>query len=85
MHEPLPIDAIQKRQTERQVIRIGAPPLQVDLLTTLEGCEWEACQRNAQRVDIGGLVVPFVGLEDLKAAKRAAGRHRDWDDLEHLP
>jgi hypothetical protein len=29
--------------------------------------------------------VPFIGLADLKTNKKASGRHKDLDDLEHLP
>jgi predicted nucleotidyltransferase len=32
-----------------------------------------------------GVEVSLIALEDLKANKRAAGRHQDLNDLEHLP
>lgn len=79
------MDAIQKLQTERQVIRLGQPPLQVDLVTTLEGCDWDAARARAKLVPFGDTELPVIGLEDLKASKRAIGRHRDLDDLENLP
>lgn len=34
---------------------------------------------------IDGVVVPTISLEDLKTNKRASRRHRDLDDLSHLP
>jgi hypothetical protein len=36
-------------------------------------------------VDIDGTAVPFISLADLRANKRAAGRHKDLNDLENLP
>lgn len=34
---------------------------------------------------IDGVTVYIIDLDHLKANKRASGRHRDLDDLEHLP
>lgn len=36
-------------------------------------------------VPIDGMPVPFISLPDLRAAKAAAGRHKDLDHLENLP
>jgi hypothetical protein len=35
-------------------------------------------------MEIEGVEVPFIGLDDLKANKRASGRHQDLADLENL-
>ena len=32
-----------------------------------------------------GILINFISLQDLKKNKHAAGRHKDMDDLEHLP
>jgi len=32
----------------------------------------------------GDLVVPFIGFDDLVAAKKASGRHIDLNDIERL-
>lgn len=34
---------------------------------------------------VGGVLVHIIDLPHLKANKRAAGRHKDLDDLENLP
>ena len=34
---------------------------------------------------LGEMNVDFIHLEDLLANKRAAGRHKDLNDLENLP
>jgi len=36
-------------------------------------------------VEIEGIPINFISLQDLKKNKRAAGRHKDLEDLEHLP
>jgi hypothetical protein len=34
---------------------------------------------------VDGLELPVISLDDLKVNKRAAGRHKDLADLDHLP
>ena len=38
-----------------------------------------------QTDEIDGAEVNFISLTDLKVNKKAAGRHKDLDDLENLP
>lgn len=35
--------------------------------------------------EIDGVSVPLISLADLRRNKKAAGRYKDFDDLEHLP
>jgi len=66
------------------VIQLGHPPLRIDLVTTLDGVEFDQCyqRRNTQMLD--GISVDFIDLDDLRCNKRATGRARDLDDLENL-
>ena len=68
-----------------QVIRLGTPPLRIELLTTIAGVEFEGCYVRAVKTTFDGVDVRLIGLDDLKTNKRAAGRHQDLADLEHLP
>lgn len=68
-----------------QVIQLGYPPFRIDLLTSIDGVEFEQAWSRRQRVEHDGLSIFFIGLDDLKANKRASGRPRDIDDLENLP
>jgi hypothetical protein len=54
-------------------------------MTAIDGVEFDPCHARAAVFDIEGLAVPVIALSDLKANKRAAGRHKDLDDLENLP
>lgn len=67
-----------------QVIQLGYPPLRIDLLTTVSGLRFDDCYPNRQVVEIDGVDVPFIGLDDLKANKKASGRYQDLADLENL-
>ena len=68
-----------------QVIRLGRPPLRIELLTTISGVEFDECYARGIATSLGGVDVHVIGLDDLKKNKRAAGRHQDLADLDHLP
>jgi hypothetical protein len=68
-----------------QVIRLGVPPVRIELLTSIAGVEFDACVARAVNTMLDNVPVRVIGLEDLKRNKRAAGRHQDLADLEHLP
>lgn len=81
------VPTLQPELFERkdQIIRMGYPPLRVEILTSASGVEFASCY--AQRVEdkLGEVNVSIIGLECLKRNKRASGRHKDLNDLEHLP
>ena len=66
------------------VIQLGYPPNRIDLLTTPTGVEFGDCWEERLDVEMDGLTVPFIGLEGLKANKRASGRAQDTVDVEIL-
>jgi hypothetical protein len=68
-----------------QIIRLGAPPLRIELLTTIAGVDFRTCHSRAVRTEFDEVEVRVIALDDLKTNKRAAGRHQDLADLEHLP
>ena len=67
-----------------QIIQLGFPPVRIDLLTSLTGLDFPSCHNRRIEVDLEGLKVDFIGLEDLKKSKLAAGRLQDLADLESL-
>ena len=68
-----------------KVIRIGVPPMRLEIQTAISGVEFSGCFARRCRADVGGIEINLIGLEDLKVNKRASGRHKDLEDLEHLP
>jgi predicted nucleotidyltransferase len=65
-------------------IHLGVEPNRVDLLTGLKGVDPGVVYRNARDVDLQGLRVRIIELDDLVASKRASGRLRDQADAEEL-
>lgn len=68
----------------KQVIQLGYPPNRIDILTDLEVLEFSSCYERRDTAVVDGLPVPLIGLDDLKANKRALGRPQDLADLEKL-
>lgn len=68
-----------------QVVQLGYPPFRIDLMTAVDGVDFEDAWPDRVEVQLGELRVSFIGLDALKANKRASGRPRDIDDLENLP
>ena len=63
---------------------IGVAPNRIDILKSIPGLEFRACWRDRRALDIGDTTVYFLSLEDLLAAKRAAGRPQDLVDAAKL-
>lgn len=70
---------------ENQIVRIGVPPVRIEVLTSISGVEFAECYRTRDVSEIDGVSIDIISLLQLKANKQAAGRHRDLDDLENLP
>jgi hypothetical protein len=70
---------------EGQIIRMGVPPLRIEIATSISGVHFEECYA-ARVIDILDEVeVNLISLTHLKVNKKAAGRHKDLNDLENLP
>lgn len=67
-----------------RVVQLGYPPVRIDLLTSIDGVEFEECFDRRVDVDLDGLTVPFIGLDDLRRNKAASGRPQDLADLDGL-
>jgi hypothetical protein len=66
------------------IIQLGYPPRRIDLLTTLSGVDFDECFTARIVVDMGGVPVNFIDLENLKKNKRATSRAQDIADIENL-
>jgi len=65
-------------------IRMGNPPLCIEILTSIDGVEFTECYGNKKTVTIDDIDINFISLEDLKKNKKASGRYQDLADLENL-
>jgi len=65
-------------------IRMGIPPLRIEILTSIDGVEFTECYRNRKIVTIDAIDINFISLDDLKKNKKASGRYQDLADIENL-
>ncbi|MDY6832040.1 MAG: nucleotidyltransferase [Thermodesulfobacteriota bacterium] len=70
---------------ENNIVRMGVAPMRIEILTSVSGVAFDACfaQKIVDKID--GVEVNIISLEQLKLNKQASGRHKDMDDVEHLP
>lgn len=69
---------------ENKVIRMGIPPLRIEIITTVSGVSFAECYARREVAQIEDVSVNLINRQDLKRNKKASGRHKDLDDLEHL-
>ncbi len=67
------------------VIQFGRPPYRIDLLNTIDGVTFSEAWNGRRTVSMDEIPVHYIGLKELRRNKEASGRHKDLDDLEHLP
>ena len=67
-----------------QVIQLGYPPNRIDLLTTIDGVNFEDCYPSRLEITVDNLTVYFIDLESLKKNKKASGSLQDLADIENL-
>ncbi|MBN1591956.1 MAG: hypothetical protein JW941_01760 [Candidatus Coatesbacteria bacterium] len=67
-----------------QIIRMGYPPVRIELLTSISGVEFDECFANREMAEIDGIPVNIISLPMLKKNKRASGRLKHLEDLRHL-
>jgi len=69
----------------RWIVQIGVAPVRIDLAFQLPGCSsFKSVWRNRVAARFGSVATHYLGLDDLLAAKEAAGRAQDRADLRVL-
>ena len=67
-------------QTPGMVFQIGLVPSRIDIITEIDGVEFDEAWREHQTVKIEDLVIPVIGKRQLLANKRSTGRAKDRND-----
>lgn len=66
------------------ITQIGYPPLRIDILNEIDGVSFEDAYKNKLILDVDGLNVYYIGLDDLIKNKQASGRKKDINDVNTL-
>ena len=67
-----------------KTIQLGYEPVRVDIVTSIDGCDFDAVWKHKMKGTYGKEKVFFIGLGDLVKNKRASNRKQDQADLEIL-
>jgi len=70
---------------EKQIVRMGVPPVKLEITTSISGVEFEECYKERVTDRLDGVEVNLISLKHLKINKKASGRYKDLNDLENLP
>jgi hypothetical protein len=70
---------------QNQIVRMGLPPVRIELTTTISGVEFQECYAAKVVAELDGIKVNLIDLKYLKINKKASGRYKDLNDLENLP
>jgi len=70
---------------QNQIIRMGVPPMRIELTTTISGVDFEECYAARVVAELDGVKVNLINPKHLKINKKASGRYKDLNDLENLP
>ncbi len=66
------------------IIRLGVPPLQLEIHTTISGVSFEDAYGRRVLAGYDGVSASMISREDLVTNKRASGRTKDLDDVSEL-
>jgi hypothetical protein len=66
------------------VFQMGVPPNRIDILTSIDGVEFDSAWSRRIEAAFGGQHVPVLGRNDLLINKKAAGRPKDLADAAWL-
>jgi hypothetical protein len=61
----------------KRIVRMGHPPLRVEILTSASGVDFERCYSDRVYDELGGTAAAIIGLDCLRVNKQASGRHKD--------
>lgn len=71
--------------SRNSMVRMGLPPVRIEILTTISGVEFDACYADRRMIPFEDLIVPVISLARLRENKAASGRLKDLADLDNLP
>lgn len=62
----------------------GRSPVRIDLMTAVKGLNFEESYKSHQIYEEEEISIKFIHIDNLMEAKKAAGRHKDLNDIEQL-
>ncbi|MBM3325490.1 MAG: hypothetical protein FJY65_00695 [Calditrichaeota bacterium] len=67
-----------------KIIRMGLPPIRLEVFTTILGVNFNECWSERDTFEFEGIIINVISLKDLIISKRSSGRKQDLIDIEKL-
>ena len=71
-------------RTPGRIFQMGVVPRRIDIITSIEGVEFDEAWPDRKEVEIEGLKIPVIGRSHLLKNKKALGRPQDLADVAWL-
>jgi len=71
-------------QKDDTVFQIGVAPRRIDIITGASGLEFEEALSRSVELNVDGIPIRVLSVDDLIMNKRASGRDKDLTDVEML-
>jgi hypothetical protein len=66
------------------IFQIGVAPRRIDLITHIDGVDFDDAYPSRTIIVMEGLELPFISKENLIKNKKSTGRDKDLVDVKHL-
>ncbi len=67
-----------------QVLRIGVEPMRLEVLNEISGVDFKTCYTNKEVLNVDGLKLNFIGINELIKNKKSTERSKDKLDVIEL-
>ena len=67
-----------------EFIQLGYPPNRIDIVMSCDGIEFENTYPSRNTIEVDGIKIDFIDIENLKKNKKATARSQDIADLDNL-
>lgn len=71
-------------QKEGLIFQIGVAPRRIDIITAVDGLDFESAYKRAKRLEVDGIKIRVLSKNDIIANKLVSGRFKDLADVEVL-
>ena len=81
-----PLERIEVADFAREgtILQVGVVPRRIDIITAIEAVSFDEAWRGRVELELDGMRLPVIGLQELVKNKRAVGRPQDKADAERL-
>jgi hypothetical protein len=66
------------------IFQIGVAPRRIDLITHIDGVDFNDGYSSRKTIVMEGLNIPFIAKKNLIQNKKSTGRDKDLVDVKHL-